>query len=301
MYLKTYYQYVNHYQYVVQWLAKRKGDKVLQKILDGLKPEATGKGIKDFMIMPIQRIPRYKLFLVELIKCTWKSHIDYDNLVEANKKVQDVAVAIENQSADALSIAKVMELAGSFKSKGESFKLVVPHRRYIADTDATLLPDNITQTSAMVFLFSYFLSPLPYLLSLFPPSTFLLFPLSPFLFPLSTPLLSLCAFFRFPLLFFLSYVLPPSLYFPYPTPPSPLSYTFSSPFPLTLSLFLSLLFIVHFPFIPLFLFQSFCSSHRLQLCLSLPRSLLLFYQFSVVIDEYFFFIKLKDAEGIFIQ
>ena len=166
MYLKTYYQYVNHYQYVVQWLAKRKGDKVLQKILDGLKPEATGKGIKDFMIMPIQRIPRYKLFLVELIKCTWKSHIDYDNLVEANKKIQDVAVAIENQSADALSIAKVMELAGSFKSKGESFKLVVPHRRYIADTDATLLPDNITQTSAMVFLLSYLSPPSPLSLSL---------------------------------------------------------------------------------------------------------------------------------------
>ena len=47
----------------MQLLAKKKTDKALQAMLNGLKPQATGKGIKDYMIMPIQRIPRYQMLL----------------------------------------------------------------------------------------------------------------------------------------------------------------------------------------------------------------------------------------------
>lgn len=47
----------------MQLLAKKKTDKALQAMLNGLKPQAAGKGIKDYMIMPIQRIPRYQMLL----------------------------------------------------------------------------------------------------------------------------------------------------------------------------------------------------------------------------------------------
>merc|ERR1712137_545842 len=135
-YLKSYSTYVNHYQNVVQLLAKRKTDKNLQNMLESLKPQAAGKGIKDYLIMPIQRIPRYQMLLHELVKATWASHADIQNLVQAQAKVQEVAVALENQSADASSIAKVMELATTFSFGKEfsGYKLVVPHRRYIDDT-----------------------------------------------------------------------------------------------------------------------------------------------------------------------
>ena len=45
-------------------LAKKKADKQLQTFLDGLKPQQQGKGIKDYMIMPVQRIPRYEMLLI---------------------------------------------------------------------------------------------------------------------------------------------------------------------------------------------------------------------------------------------
>ena len=63
LYLKFYSQYVTHYQTVVQLLAKKKADKNLQTLLEKLKPESRGKGLKDYMIMPIQRIPRYQMLL----------------------------------------------------------------------------------------------------------------------------------------------------------------------------------------------------------------------------------------------
>ena len=54
---------MNHYQNAVQLLAKKKTDKTLQNMLFRLKPQPAGKGIKDYMIMPIQRIPRYQMLL----------------------------------------------------------------------------------------------------------------------------------------------------------------------------------------------------------------------------------------------
>ena len=62
-YLKAYSQYVNHYQTVVQLLASKKGDTELQNLLESLKPSRTGKGIKDYLIMPVQRIPRYQMLV----------------------------------------------------------------------------------------------------------------------------------------------------------------------------------------------------------------------------------------------
>ena len=63
LFLKSYSQYVNHYQQVVTLLADRKQDKQFQVFLIELKNQSTGKGIQDYMIMPVQRIPRYAMLL----------------------------------------------------------------------------------------------------------------------------------------------------------------------------------------------------------------------------------------------
>jgi hypothetical protein len=45
--------------------------------------------------MPVQRIPRLKLMLEELLKNTWKEHEDYEDLVAASKRVAEVAEYVE--------------------------------------------------------------------------------------------------------------------------------------------------------------------------------------------------------------
>lgn len=49
---------------------------------------------------------------------------------------------MENQSAEAISVAKVMELGHSFIDDGSAFKIVVPHRRFIIESDTFLFPNN---------------------------------------------------------------------------------------------------------------------------------------------------------------
>ena len=43
------------------------------------------------LITPIQRLPRYKLRLAEVIKHTWKDHRDMENLEDALNQIKDVA------------------------------------------------------------------------------------------------------------------------------------------------------------------------------------------------------------------
>lgn len=43
------------------------------------------------LILPIQRIPRYNLLLKEIIKHTWSDHQDYENLVQAQTAIHDIA------------------------------------------------------------------------------------------------------------------------------------------------------------------------------------------------------------------
>jgi len=39
----------------------------------------------DYLIMPIQRIPRYNMLLGDLYSNTWPFHVDYENLGNAHK------------------------------------------------------------------------------------------------------------------------------------------------------------------------------------------------------------------------
>jgi hypothetical protein len=53
-----------------------------------------GKLLRDFLIIPVQRVPRYGLLLRELEKNTPSDHVDYDQLTKAMATVQATALAI---------------------------------------------------------------------------------------------------------------------------------------------------------------------------------------------------------------
>ena len=62
--LKTYFSYMNHYQSVVPLLSATKGTEFANKLESMKTPLCNGKGLRDFLIMPAQRIPRYLMLLI---------------------------------------------------------------------------------------------------------------------------------------------------------------------------------------------------------------------------------------------
>ena len=79
----------------------------------------------------------------ELLNSTWKEHPDYFDLITAFSRIKNVTEQIENQSADSVSVLKVMELSNVIiSSSRDPLKLVVPHRRFISKAEAYLLQNN---------------------------------------------------------------------------------------------------------------------------------------------------------------
>jgi len=47
--------------------------------------------LESLLITPVQRIPRYEMLLKDLLKHTWPSHPDHQDLVLALSKIQSTA------------------------------------------------------------------------------------------------------------------------------------------------------------------------------------------------------------------
>lgn len=54
----------------------------------------------SFLIMPVQRLPRYQLLLRELIKHTHADHVDYNNLVEAKDRITAINIEVNKRKRE---------------------------------------------------------------------------------------------------------------------------------------------------------------------------------------------------------
>jgi len=82
------------------------------------------------LIKPIQRIPRYNLLLLELLKHTEPSHPDYDDLTKALAKMKEVATHINMTVKKTDNLRKLAQAS----TKGKGFMgLMKAHRQLIRD------------------------------------------------------------------------------------------------------------------------------------------------------------------------
>eukprot|EP01094_Clydonella_sp_ATCC50884_P016755 TRINITY_DN2808_c0_g1_i1.p1 TRINITY_DN2808_c0_g1~~TRINITY_DN2808_c0_g1_i1.p1 ORF type:complete len:447 (-),score=119.72 TRINITY_DN2808_c0_g1_i1:258-1520(-) len=157
-YLKTYKNYVGHYQKLVPLLAARKNDAAFVGILEGLKTkECKGHGLKDFLIMPIQRIPRYNMLIADLVKHTEEDSDDYGPLIQAKELVLTIAAAVEHTSVHAENSAKMMTLASTLLfNRVPKVKLLESHRKLLWDLDkvSTALPSGNDTGQLHLYVFN---------------------------------------------------------------------------------------------------------------------------------------------------
>ncbi len=91
-------------------------------------PQSKGLGLSSLLITPIQRVPRYKLLLEELLRHTDTSHADYHGLAKAFDHVKKLALHI-NEEVRASENRRVMLALQDELSGSET--LLAPHRSFI--------------------------------------------------------------------------------------------------------------------------------------------------------------------------
>jgi len=96
-------------------------------------PRTRNASVEDYLIRPIQRVPRYKLLLEGLIKCTEPSHPDYDLLIEGLDTISDAASHINESIRRRENKEKLREIEKQFTSTVILVDPTKPDRRLIKE------------------------------------------------------------------------------------------------------------------------------------------------------------------------
>lgn len=142
-YFKVYTRYCFGYNDAIECLARcRESNPAFKEFIrkKTLSKETFGLSLSNFLIMPIQRVPRYALLLRALLDYTEDSHPDYKNLENALQSINQVVTSIDNAVVDTENRQKVVKIQSLLVSNqlGASISLVEPHRRLVCETKLTL-------------------------------------------------------------------------------------------------------------------------------------------------------------------
>jgi hypothetical protein len=165
-YLKVYTAYVNNYNTACSTLFNvMKKPQVLELLMQcRSRPECENLEISSFLILPVQRIPRYVLLLQDLFKSTPESHGDYQNLKKALEKMQSVAEYVNEKKREAENLNNTLLIWGKLSGLDPNYNFAVPHRRYVRQgrlleidgmsSPATLDPSKVRAKMRYCFLFT---------------------------------------------------------------------------------------------------------------------------------------------------
>jgi len=131
--LKVYIQFVNNYNMALQKLDYLNGMPAFVEWIDKVQhgPKCMSHTIQDYLIMPIQRIPRYVLLLEDLLRNSPEGHIDYEDLKNALAKMKEVAITINEKKGEVENFAILVNIYNRLEPKIET--LCEPHRRFIRE------------------------------------------------------------------------------------------------------------------------------------------------------------------------
>ena len=77
--------------------------------------------LEAYLILPVQRIPRYELLLKDLLKHTSKYHRDYEFLEKSVKEIKQVATFVNEKLNFFKDFEKMRELSRTIKEKPKDF------------------------------------------------------------------------------------------------------------------------------------------------------------------------------------
>jgi len=116
------------------------------------RKKASGQlDLKALLILPIQRIPRYILLLRELLKNTDESHIDYQNIVKAKRKLEKLTMMINEKKRKHESLLMVERTRKLLESVSLNRDHLPPHNHTFHLADKIILHREGSSTEHQSF------------------------------------------------------------------------------------------------------------------------------------------------------
>uniref|UniRef100_A0A6B2KYC3 DH domain-containing protein n=1 Tax=Arcella intermedia TaxID=1963864 RepID=A0A6B2KYC3_9EUKA len=143
-FLKMYKHYAINYHPSTKMYDELKKKNNLKLMFQQLSehPLCAGLQLGAYLIMPVQRLPRYVLLLNELIKNTAETHPDYSGLIQILSEIKLIADYVNNAPKIAEDSENTFKIVQKFYKYKDNPSLLVPNRFYIFDGDATEIRDK---------------------------------------------------------------------------------------------------------------------------------------------------------------
>eukprot|EP00727_Mastigamoeba_balamuthi_P000364 m51a1_g10324 hypothetical protein (905) ;mRNA; f:55053-60252 len=137
-YLRVYTEYVKNYGQASALYSSMPESHPFKKFFEKQKknvPEVFLRApLTQFLITPVQRIPRYKLLLEDLLKHTWPEHVDYEDLAKAVSKINDIAEWVNENQKRYDRMEKMVGLQNSVTGLEEAhLQLLEASRQYVRE------------------------------------------------------------------------------------------------------------------------------------------------------------------------
>eukprot|EP00002_Diphylleia_rotans_P028229 TRINITY_DN5696_c0_g1_i1.p1 TRINITY_DN5696_c0_g1~~TRINITY_DN5696_c0_g1_i1.p1 ORF type:complete len:1219 (+),score=237.12 TRINITY_DN5696_c0_g1_i1:76-3732(+) len=125
-FLKCHSEYVNHYEKSIRYLSTAQNRNPVKNFMKKVRDQGL-MDLPSYLIMPVQRVPRYELLLKEMLKYTKNDHPDFSLLEKALTQVREVASLINAKNREAESLNKMLEI----QQNHPNIVILAAHRRYV--------------------------------------------------------------------------------------------------------------------------------------------------------------------------
>jgi len=155
-FLKVYTSYCNDYSKSLSRLTDiLEENKEFSKFINTQMqdPRVDQSLLSSYLILPVQRIPRYVFLLKALIEATYEDEDDFQSLMTAFTKIEGIAQYQNQQKREAENLQQVFEIQSSIV--GSEVLPVLPHRRYIDEGSIMYITPDNPEKENIVFMFLF--------------------------------------------------------------------------------------------------------------------------------------------------
>ncbi|KYQ91906.1 pleckstrin (PH) domain-containing protein [Tieghemostelium lacteum] len=143
----VYAQYVNNYNAALKIYEEcKKDEKFLEHVQDVRDNKTKGFDLVFYLIMPIQRMPRYVMLLEDLHKHTHNDHHDRENIENTVRQLKKLTVVLNERKRDAENKSTIRDIY---------MQLVPPEPDILSPGNALLVRSKLKQDSEKYIFFLF--------------------------------------------------------------------------------------------------------------------------------------------------
>eukprot|EP01084_Bolivina_argentea_P084050 152115_1 len=129
-YFRMYQGYVNNHEKSVALMRKLGEKEKWTEYVATVRPLCERFDLASLLILPIQRLPRYRLLLSEIVKNTQASHPDHGDLSLALQKVENISLEINSRMKEFERRETVKKIERKFDG---AIRILEPHRQFVSE------------------------------------------------------------------------------------------------------------------------------------------------------------------------